>query len=426
MDNLIYLLPAVLILAIMMLLSMPIYIAILATALYIQVFVTQVPLESVFNGLFESITKTSLIAVPFFVLTGSLIEASSMGSRLINCFMVLLKNVRAGLPISCLLANAVFGAISGSAPAAAATFGKVTYSPLKQAYGENLSIGLITSSGALSTIIPPSIVMIIFGVATDTSIADLFKGAFIPGLIIVLIVGSYLFFVCKKNAPGEEEAGCNSIRDTYIKAVPVLLLPVIILGGIYAGVYTPTEAGAVAAVYSAGVAFFIYKDLKLGDLPRILSDSVRITAQIFILIATSTVLAQAFTFAQVPQMITESFRGLEPFMFLFILNILLLIVGCFFDPASAILILAPLILPAARSLGIDPLHLGIVFTINLSIGMFTPPFGMNIYVMQSILKKPLELISGAVLPYIVLYIVGLIIITYIPRLTLWLPGLLKH
>ncbi|MCG9968195.1 TRAP transporter large permease [Pelotomaculum terephthalicicum JT] len=417
-------LPLVLILAVLLIINVPIYLAILTAAIYLQVFVNHVALSAVFVGLYESLTKPSMLAIPFFILTGALIESSTMGKRLIDIFISLLKNVRAGLPISCLLANAVFGAISGSAPAAAATFGKVINEPLEKAHGEKLSLGLITSSGALSTIIPPSIIMIIYGVATDTNVATLFQAGFIPGLVIVAIISVYLFVRYKRSNLAGGKTDFAEVGRSFIRGLPVIVLPVLILGGIYAGVFTPTEAGAIAAVYSFVIGVFVLKDIKWSETIPILMNASRITGQIFLLISASIVFAQAATMAQIPQLIVEGFSGLGPIMFLVILNVLLLIVGCFFEPGAAILILAPLLLPTARVLGIDTLHLGIVFAVNLSIGMFTPPFGLNIFVVQSILKKPMARISSSVMPYVALYVIGLLILTYIPELSLWLPRLL--
>jgi len=411
----------ILILAILLLLNVPIYIAILTGALYLNLLVNHIPIEAVFTGLYEGLMKPSLLAIPFFVLTGALIESSTMGKRLIDVFITLLKNVRAGIPISCLLANAVFGAISGSA----ATFGKVIYEPLEKAHGNKLALGIITSSGVLSTIIPPSIIMIIYGVATDTNIAQLFLAGFVPGLIIVAIVSAYLFIRYKQSNLAGGKTTLSEVGRSFVKGLPVIFLPVIILGGIYAGIYTPTEAGAIAAVYSLLMGVIGLRDIRWSQILPIMMSSARITGQIFLLISASIVFAQAATMAQIPQLITSGFSGLHPIMFLITLNILLLIVGCFFEPGAAILILAPLLLPTALGLGIDPLHLGIVFTINLSIGMFTPPFGLNIFVIQSILKKPMSEISSSVLPYVGLYIIGLLILTYIPELSLWLPNVLS-
>lgn len=294
-----------------------------------------------------------------------------------------------------------------------------------------MSLGLITSSGALSTVIPPSITLIIFGVATETSISRLFICGFLPGIVLVAIVAVYLFIVCKENAFATKAAedSADSINNlTFVRALKegilVIILPVIVLGGIYSGLCTPTESGAIAAIYSFIVAVFVYRDLKVSDLLKVFKDSAKTTAQIFILLAVSTAFAQAATIAQLPMMIQGVFGGVGKIGFLLILNIVLLIVGCFFDSSAAILIFAPMLLGTATTLGIDPLQLGIIFTINLSIGMFTPPFGLNIFVSQSVLGVKMGEVAKAVVPFIGLYILGLLLITYLPQISLLLPALL--
>ena len=426
------LIPVVVILLILVALNCPIWVAIFGATLYLQIFVNHMNLTNLLTGIFEACTKTSLLAVPYFILAGSIIASSSLGTRLINIFIALLRNIRGGLAIACLVANAIFGAISGSAPAATATFGKVVYEPLKEAHGKKLSLGLITSSGALSTVIPPSITLIIFGVATETSISRLFICGFLPGIVLVAIVAVYLFIVCKENAFATSAVNDNreddiqnlTIKKAFKEGILVLLLPVIVLGGIYSGLCTPTESGAIAALYSFIVAFFVYKDLKPSNLMGIFKDSAKTTAQIFILIAVSTAFAQAATIAQLPLLIQGMFSGVGKIGFLLILNIVLLIVGCFFDSSAAILIFAPMLLGTAVSLGISPLQLGIIFTVNLSIGMFTPPFGLNIFVSQSVLKVSMSDVAKSVLPFIGLYVLGLFLITYIPQISLILPQLL--
>lgn len=425
------LIPVVVIVLVLVALNAPIWVAIFGATIYLQIFVNHMNLNNLFTGIFEACTKTSLLAVPYFIFAGSIIASSSLGRRLINIFIALLKNIRGGLAIACLVANAIFGAISGSAPAATATFGKVVYEPLKEAHGKKLSLGLITSSGALSTVIPPSITLIIFGVATETSISKLFICGFLPGIVLVVIVAIYLFVVCKENAfatkaaeNGEDDINNLTFGKALKEGILVLLLPIIVLGGIYSGLCTPTESGAVAALYSFIVAVFVYRDLKPRDLMGICRDSAKTTAQIFILIAVSTAFAQAATIAQIPTMIQGVFGGVGKIGFLLILNIVLLIVGCFFDSSAAILIFAPMLLGTATALGINPLHLGVIFVVNLSIGMFTPPFGLNIFVSQSVLGVKMGDVAKAVVPFIVLYIVGLLLITYIPQISLLLPTIL--
>lgn len=419
------LVPVVLILLVLSLLKCPIYVSILGAAIYLQIFVNHMSLTNLFTGFFEAMTKNSLMAVPYFMVAGSIIAASSLGTRLINVFIELLKRIRGGFPIACVLANGVFGAISGSGPAATAVFGKICHKPLAERHGDKLALGVIVSSASLSTIIPPSISMIIYGVATETSITKLFLAGFIPGILIVAIVSVYLIIVGKPQ-PGVvvEHFSIRSFGKALWKGIPVLILPVIVLGGVYSGLCSPTESGALAALYSFIVAVFILRDIKPRQLLGIFKDSARTTGQVFLLIATSTVFSQAATIAQLPAMLTEAFSGMGRIQFLLMLNILLLIMGCFFDTGAAILILAPMLLPAAMALNIAPLHLGIIFVSNLAIGLFTPPFGLNIFVAQSVLKEPMGKISRSLVPYIILYIVGVLIITYVPELSTFLPSIL--
>ncbi|GAB4245129.1 MAG: C4-dicarboxylate TRAP transporter large permease protein DctM [Thermoleophilia bacterium] len=423
MSEFLEVLPAVVILFVLLFAGIPIYLSILVAALYLSYFVVQIPLEGMFVGLYEALTKPSLLAVPLFLLAGSFLGETPAGERLIDIFSALFRRFKAGLPLTSLFANAFFGAISGSAPAAVATFSKVVHEPLKARFGERLSIGLITSSGGLSTIIPPSITLIIYGVVTDTSITDLFLGGVGPGLVLVALVGAYLILRARQVEDFEDAGVGHRLKEHGIlSTVAVVLFPVVVLGGIYAGYFTPTEAGAVAAIYAALMGL---GHLNLRGFLAALAGASRVTGQIFIVIAASAVLAQAMTLARIPQLIADGFAGMSAWQFLLMLNVVLLIVGAFFDPASAILVLAPLFLPSARALGLDPIHIGVVFTVNLSIGMFTPPFGLNIFVAQSVLKRPMEVISRSVAPYVGLYLIGLLLVTYLPWIATWLPAAVR-
>ena len=406
-------------------LRVPIYLSLLAGTLYLQVCVNQMPLAGSFNALVETIAKSSLLCIPFFVLAGNLMSNGSLGGRLVNLFVTIFRRIRGGFAISALLANAFFGAISGSSPAAVATFGNVIYKPMEKLYGTKKSLGILTSSGALSIISPPSITLVIYGIATNTSIARLFMAGFLPGMLIVGIVSTYLFMTCKHNTDEEvkEVTGDKTLKTAIYESAPVMVLPVIILGGIYGGVFTPTEAAAVAALY-AGLASLALKDFKLKDIPGIIMGTCKTSGQLMIIIAASCAFAQAAIVAQIPVAVSMLFEGTSRFEFLMILNLALLVVGCLFETGSAILILAPLLLPTALEMGIDPIHLGIVFTVNLAIGMFTPPFGLNIFVVQGIFGKGMGEISVAVLPFIALYFGACLILTYVPWISLFLPKLL--
>ena len=404
-------------------LNVPIYMIILSGTLYLQIWVNDMSLAGTFNTAVESIAKSSLLCIPFFILAGNLMQISSLGSRLVDIFYTILKNVRGGLAMAALIANAFFGAISGSSPAAVATFGPILYKPLDKEYGSKMSLGLLTSSGALSIIIPPSITLVVYAAATSQSVAELFMAGFLPGIAIVILVSIYLAAKSKPVVVTGRFFEGKEIGLAFKRSIPVMVLPIIILGGIYGGVFTPTEAAAVAAFYAA-IASVVLKDITWRDIPKIVGRSCKTTAQLMIIIASSIAFAQAATLAQLPAMVSEAFTGMGRIEFLLLLNVVLLIVGCFFETSSAVLLLSPLLLPTAMALGIDPVHLGLIFTVNLAIGMFTPPFGLNIFVVQGVLGKKMGEISRAVLPFIIIYIVAVMIITYIPAISLFLPNLL--
>ena len=421
-------LPVAVILLAVVFLNCPIYIGILFATLYLQIFVNHIPLQNLYTAVFEALAKNSLLAVPFFILAGNLISASSLGKRLIDFFIALFRDVKGGLPITCLVSNAFFGAISGSSSAATATFSKIAYKPLEEHNGEKLALGIVTSSASLSVVIPPSIPMIMYGIAAEASITTMFKAGFLPGMLIVLIVGIFLIIWSssknfKASSAGESIYGDR--KKTFVAALPVLILPIFILGSIYGGICTPTEVGALAAVYSLVTAVFILKDIKMKQLFDVFKDTAKITTQVFLLVAMSAAFAQATALTKLPQVIATTFDGLNQWQYLLLINVFLLIVGCFFDTSAAILIFVPLLLPAAIALDVDKIHLGIIFVVNLAIGMFTPPFGMNIFVAQSVLDKPMSRIATACIPYLILYFIAVLIITFVPQISLFLPSVLR-
>lgn len=416
-------LPVILIFVALMAFGFPIYAVMLTCTIYLQVFVNHMPLQNMFTGMFEALTKNSLLAIPFFVLAGNLMATGSLGKRLVEFVNVFLKKIPGGLAVSCVGANAIFGAISGSAPAATGTFGKILWDPLRKVYGEREAAGLITSSASLSPIIPPAMTMIIFGLITETSVAKLFIAGLVPGILIALINGVYLFVKYRKAAsdatriPGERRAAIK-------QGIPALLLPVIILGGIYGGVCSPTEAGAIATIYALIVSLVVIRDIKPRQLPSILLSSAKTVGTVYILTAASNVFSQALTVTQAPVVLQSAMAGLTPLTYLLILNVLLLILGCFIDPAGAMLIVVPLVAPVGLALGIDIIHIGVIFAVNLAIGMFTPPFGLSLFVASSVLERPIGFIARGCIPYVFCYLIALVLVTYIPEISLFLPRLL--
>lgn len=408
------------ILILCLVLGLPVYVALLGSGLFLLVVGQGVPIEMIITGLYEGVAKFTLTAVPFFLLAGAFMENSSMARRLVDSIVPWLVRVRGGVPLAGIIANEIFGAMSGSAPAAAGTIGRAMFPAVCRTNGERFALGLFASGGALAIVMPPSINMILFATATNASIGLLFLAGVVPALIIGGCLGFYIWAASPRVGQTEQFNLKLALRKT-AEGIPVLLLPVVLLGGIYLGVFTPTEAGAMSAVYAFLLPFAFYREMGLREIVASIRDTTKLTAQIFILIAASTVFSQALAVAQVPEMLKEALSGLSPFWFLVLLNAVLLVVGCFFDPTSGVLVLAPVVAPVAQSLGIDLLHLGIIFAVNLAIGMFTPPFGLNLFVIQSIFKRPLEEIARAVPAFFVVFVVALVIITYFPQLYLWLP-----
>ena len=416
--------PVIIILLALLFLNIPIYLSLLACAIYMTLFINHMPLQNLVSGMFEGVTKTSLLAIPFFLVAGSTLAEGSLGDRLVNVFKAFLSRRTSGLAMACLGANAIFGAISGSPPAATATFGKIMYKPLGEQYDVNLATGVIVCAASLSAIIPPSVPLIIYGIVAETSIAKLFLAGITPGIIIVAIIAVYLFFVTQKykvNLAGVSRAGkLSAVR----KGLPVIILPVFVLGGIYGGLMTPVEAGAMAAVYALVVSVVVLREMNMAKFLSVMKDGAKTSVQVLILVACSSVFAQQLTITQAPAMLTKSFVLMSPIAFLLLTNVLFLIVGCFIDSISGILIFVPLLLPAATSFGIDPIHFGVIVVVNFSLGMFTPPFGLNLFVAQGVFGRSIWSISRSVVPYVIIYLIGLFITTYIPSVAMAFPNMM--
>jgi len=422
--ELIAIVPVIIILLALLFLNVPIYLSLLACAVYMTVFINHMPLQNLVSGMFEGVSKLSLLAIPFFLVAGSTLSEGTLGGRLVGLFQAFLGHRKSGMALACLASNAVFGAISGSPPAAVATFGKIMYNPLKEQYNESLSTGIIVCAASLSAIIPPSVPMIIYGIVSETSIAKLFLSGVVPGLILVGIIGVYLYSYTRR-FDFSGTAMTRPERNKAIKAsIPVIALPVIVLGGIYGGFMTPVEAGAVAAVYAIVVDAFVLREMNFKKFVDVMKDGAKTSVQVLILVSCSSVFAQQLTITQAPVRMTEVFLTMSPVVFLLMVNGLFLLVGSFIDSISGILIFVPLLLPAAVSLGINPIHFGIIVVINFSLGMFTPPFGLNLFVAQGIFKRDIWSISKSVIPYVFMYLIGLILTTFIPALSMTLVGLM--
>ena len=410
-------LPIVLLLA-----GFPIYLVLLSSSAVALMFFSNTPLNVIHQNLFGSIDAFALLAVPFFIYAGELMGRGSVAQRLVDAVQAGVGNVRGSLGVTTVGTSAIFGAISGVSAATVATVGRIMVPAMRRAnYPEHFSAGLITAVGAIDIIIPPSVPMIVYGVAAQESVPRLYAAGIFPGLLIGVMLALYVVWYARRaGIPGGAPFEAGRFLRALRRGLWALGAPVIILGGIYGGVFSPTEAAAVACVYAAFVTRFVYRELSWRDIIQAASQTAYFTAQILIVVACASIFAWLLTVNQVPAALVAWLQALElsTWQVLLALNLLLLLVGCFIDPLSAILILTPLLMPIVQSAGIHPVHFGIVLTVNLAIGLFHPPFGINIFVAQSVLGLPLKVIYRGIVPFLVLYLIALALITYVPVISL--------
>lgn len=378
--------------------------------------------------LFETSEHYTLLAIPFFLLAGSFMTTGGVARRLIDFANASVGHIRGGLAIGAVMACMLFAALSGSSPATVAAVGSIAIAGMvRSGYPQAFAAGIVTNAGTLGILIPPSVVMVVYAAATETSVGTLFMAGVVPGLLLglVLMVAIYIIAV-KKNLPALPRATLREWLSAARKAIWGLLLMVIILGGIYSGMFTPTEAAAVAAVYSAFIALFVYKDMRISEAPKVVLESAKLSIMLMFIIANAMLFAHVLTTEQIPQQITAMVleAGLQPWMFLLVVNIVLLIAGAFMEPSAIILILAPILFPIAVQLGIDPIHLGIIMVVNMEIGLITPPVGLNLFVTSAVTGMPLSEVIKAAMPWLMLLLGFLVIVTYVPSVSLGLPRLL--
>jgi C4-dicarboxylate transporter DctM subunit len=411
------LLPIALLLA-----GFPIYLVLLSSSAVALLFFSNTPLNVIHQNLFGSIDAFALLAVPFFIYAGELMGRGSVAQRLVDAVQAGVGNVRGSLGVTTVGTSAIFGAISGVSAATVATVGRIMVPAMRRAnYPEHFSAGLITAVGAIDIIIPPSVPMIVYGVAAQESVPRLYAAGIFPGLLIGLMLALYVIWYARRaGIPGGTPFETGRFLLALRRGLWALGAPVIILGGIYGGVFSPTEAAAVACVYAALVTRFVYRELSWRDIIQAASQTAYFTAQILIVVACASIFAWLLTVNQVPAALVAWLQALDlsTWQVLLALNLLLLLVGCFIDPLSAILILTPLLMPIVQSAGIHPVHFGIVLTVNLAIGLFHPPFGINIFVAQSVLGLPLKVIYRGIVPFLFLYLIALALITYVPAISL--------
>ena len=377
---------------------------------------------------FQTMEQFTLLAIPFFILAGNFLTTGGVAKRMINFAVAAVGHLPGGLAIASVLACMLFAAVSGSSPATVVAIGSIVIAGMvRVGYSQAFATGVIVNAGTLGILIPPSIVMVVYAAATETSVGRLFMAGVIPGILLgsALMVAIYVAARIK-NLPRQPRASWTERLVSFRDAMWGLLLIFIVMGGIYGGVFTPTEAAAVAAVYAFVAAVFIYRDLKLTDVPRVLTESARVTVMLMFIIANAFLFAHVLTTAQIPQAIARTLieAQLAPWQFLVIVNIILLIAGNFMEPSAIILILAPIIFPTAVQLGIDPIHLGIIMVVNMEIGMVTPPVGLNLFVASGITGMPLLDVVRAALPWLMVLVAFLLVVTYVPAISLFLPDLL--
>jgi C4-dicarboxylate transporter DctM subunit len=407
-------------------LGVPIYLIFLASTV-VALWTSSIPPTMIPQNIFGSIDSFTLLAVPFFIFAGELMGRGGVAVRLVDWVTKMFGGVRGSLALATVMSCEIFGTMSGSSPATVAAIGRLMYPALlKNRYDEKFSLGLITSTGAIATVIPPSILMIVYGASAEVSVAKLFLGGFLPGMLIGLFMAVYILWHSTRHRP---EVGDRFNLRAFLRssrnAIWALGVPVVILGGIYSGMFTPTEAAGVAGIYGILVSAFVYRDIGWKQIWEIAVNSGIVTAQIMIIVAGSMVFSWYLTVSGVPQAVTDFIQALHAprWGVLLAINTFLIIVGGLIDPTSATLVLTPLLLPIVKSVGVDPVHFGIILTVNLSMGMFTPPFALNIFMTQALFGAPTSKIYPGVVPFIISQVAALMFITYIPWISLVLPGM---
>ena len=412
-------------LIVLMLTGMPISIALGLTVLTFLFTMTQVPIESVALKLFTGIEKFEIMAIPFFILAGNFLTHGGVARRMIAFATACVGHLHGGLGLAGVMACALFAAVSGSSPATVVAIGSILLPAMvKQGFPKRFGAGVITTSGALGILIPPSIVMVMYAVATNTSVGQLFIAGVIPGIVLATLLGATTWYrAWKNNYPRLERANFLTVLKTFKDSMWGLLLIIIVIGGIYTGMFTPTEAAAMSAVYAFVVSVFVYKDMSLKQVPKVLLDSASMSAMLLYIITNAVLFSFLMTSENIPQAMAQWMidQNLSVWMFLLGCNILLLIAGNVMEPSSITLIMSPILFPIAMKLGIDPVHFGIIMVVNMEVGMCHPPVGLNLYVASGITKMGITDLTIAVWPWLLSMLGFLAVVTYWPGLSIWLP-----
>ncbi|MGB3222194.1 MAG: TRAP transporter large permease subunit [Desulforhopalus sp.] len=446
-----------------MMLGMPVALALGLSSIGTILMFSDDSLASIALKLFEALSEHyTLLAIPFFILSSTFLSTGGVAKRIIRFALSLVGHIHGGIAMASVIACMIFAAVSGSSPATVAAIGSIVIvGMVKAGYPESLAAGVIGNAGTLGILIPPSIVMLVYAAATEVSAARMFMAGFLPGILMGLMLMIVIYFVARmKKIPRQPWAGFGEIIASGFSATGGLMLIVIVLGAIYGGIASPTEAAAVSAVYAFGVAVWGYRDMgplknepwrhqgeSIGmmfgrntkhiifTLPRIITDkeinkvvldASKVSIMLLFIIANAMLFAHVLTTERIPHRIAEMIVqwGLEPWMFLVVVNILLLIAGNFMEPSAIILIMAPILFPIALQLGIDPIHLGIIMVVNMEIGMLTPPVGLNLFVISGVTGNSMGWAIKACVPWLMVLLSFLVVITYVPQVSLFLPELI--
>ncbi|MFS0820231.1 TRAP transporter large permease [Bacillus sp. 1P02SD] len=411
------------ILLVLFFINIPIAIALGLASMIVLMIQDNVPLMVIVQKMFTATDSFTLMAVPFFILAGKLMEVGGISKRLVDFAMTIVGRMHGGLAIVSVVTCMFFAAISGSGAATTAAVGAIMIPAMVQkGYDKSFSTAIQAAGGTIGVMIPPSVPLILFGVIAGASISDLFIAGILPGIFVGLSLILVAYFISRKRGYGKEEK--SSMRDVFTsfnRAILAILMPVIILGGIYGGVFTPTEASVVAVVYGLIVGLFIYREIKWKDLPEIFIQSAVTSAVIMFIIACASIFGFILTREQIPLQITNTLLEISsnPIIVLIIINVILLIVGTFLETSAAIIIMAPILLPVVTAVGIDPVHFGIIMVVNLAIGFITPPVGINLFVASNIANLRLEKVVRAIIPFLIMLIVDIIIISFVPEISLF-------
>ena len=431
-------------LVLLMLTGMPISIALGLTVMSFFFFLSDVPMASVGLKLFEGLNSFPIMAIPFFILAGNFLTNGGAAKRMIHFASTMVGHFYGGLGLAAVLACAMFAAISGSSVATVVAVGTIMMPAMSAAgYPKKFSAGVITTSGALGILFPPSINLVIFSIATTgmsatgptgepvptASVGDLFIAGVVPGLVLAVLLGVTTWRRAKKfDYPRMQRATWGERWKAFREASWGLALIFIVVGGIYTGMFTPTEAAAIAAVYSFLISVFVYKDMKIVQVPAVLRNAAAMSSMLLYIITNAVLFSFLLTSEQIPQAMASwmTMQGFGVVVFLFLVNIILLVAGNFMDPSAIVLIMAPILYPMACKLGVNPIHMGILMAVNMEVGMCHPPVGLNLYVASGITKMGISELTVAVWPWLLTMIGFLILVTYWPTLSLWLPHLLMR